>query len=278
MKVPSASTMPKRSASPSVAMPIAGADLLHLLFAVAEQVVVGLGRVAAEEDVAIVVDGFDGDAGIAQEVGAVAAARAPEGIVDDLDAGLGDGLEVDKLGEAAEEGGFDVGGFESAGGWSLDWRGAGLERGDGRFDLFGHFGKRRGAVVGGELDAVVLGRIVRGGEVDGAGGLEGAHGIGDGRGGRGIGNHDGSDAGAGKDSGGDVDEGFAEEARIAADQDAVRLGLRLYVGGNAGDGEADVGHGKFVGHNGPPAGGAKFDHGTHRSFSSSGCDPAKLWI
>ncbi len=66
--------------------------------------VVGLGGVAAKEDVAVVVDGFDGDAGLAEDVAAVAAARSPEGIEDDLDAGLGDGLEVDEFGEAAEEG------------------------------------------------------------------------------------------------------------------------------------------------------------------------------
>ena len=101
------------------------ADLFHFAFGVAEQVVVGLGCMAAEEDVAVVVDGFDGDAGVAEQVGRVAAARAPEGIVDDLDAGLGDGLEVDELGEALEEGGLDVGWSRSR--WpaqarTLEWR------------------------------------------------------------------------------------------------------------------------------------------------------------
>ena len=129
--------------------------------------------------------------------------------------------------------------------------------------------------MGGELDAVVLGRIVRGGEVDGAGGFEGADGIGDGRGGRGVGNDDGRDAGAGENVGGFGDEALAEEARIAADEHAVRLGLGLDVGGNAGHGEPDVGHGEFIGNNGPPTGGAKFNYGTHESISSSGCGSAE---
>ena len=30
-------------------------------------------------------------------------------------------------------------------------------------------------------------------------------------------------------------------------------GMGLYIGGNAGNGQPDIGHGKFVGHNGPPA-------------------------
>ncbi len=45
------------------------ADLLHLFLRVAEQVVVRLRRVAAEEHIAVVVDGFNGDAGLAQQVG-----------------------------------------------------------------------------------------------------------------------------------------------------------------------------------------------------------------
>ena len=52
---------------------------------------------------------------------------------------------------------------------------------------------------------------------------------------------------------------FAQEARIAADQHAMWLGLGLDVCGNAGHGEADVGHRKFVGNNGAPSGGAEFD-------------------
>ncbi len=113
--------------------------------------------------------------------------------------------------------------------------------------------------MGGELDAVVFGRIVGRGEVDGAGGFEFAHGIGDGGGGRGLGNDDGGDAGAGENGGGFGDEALAEEAGVAADEHAVGLGLGFDVGGDAGDGEADIGYGEFIGDDGAPAGGAKFD-------------------
>jgi hypothetical protein len=51
--------------------------------------------------------------GLAQDVAAVAAARAPEGIEDDFDAGGGDGLEIDQLGEALEVGRLDIRRFRS---------------------------------------------------------------------------------------------------------------------------------------------------------------------
>ena len=74
-----------------------------------------------------------------------------------------------------------------------------------------------------------------------------------------------------------VHEAFAEEARIAAHEHAVRLGLRLYVGGDAGHGEADIGYGEFVGNNRPPAGGAKFDCCAHDFyFPPSAGDASQL--
>ena len=128
-----------------------------------------------------------------------------------------------------------------------------MESGDGGFDLFGDVRESGGAVVGGELDAVVLRRIVRGGEVDGAGGLECAHGIGDGWRRRGLGNHDGRNAGRGQNAGGFGDEGLAQEARVAANEYAVGQRLGLHVGGNSRHSQTDIGHGKFVGHNCAPS-------------------------
>src|SRR5581483_10438425 len=72
-----------------------GADLLHLLLGIGEEMVIRLGRMTAEEDIAVVVDGLDGYAGLAEQIGGIAAARAPEGIVDHFDTGFGDGLEID---------------------------------------------------------------------------------------------------------------------------------------------------------------------------------------
>src|ERR1700744_359638 len=79
------------------------ADFLGFFLCVPEEMIIRLGGVAAEEDVAEVVDGFDGNAGFTEDVGGVAPACAPEGIVDDLDAGFGDGFEVDEFGETLDE-------------------------------------------------------------------------------------------------------------------------------------------------------------------------------
>ena len=61
----------------------------------------------------------------------------------------------------------------------------------------------------------------------------------------------------------DGDEGLAEEARIAADEHAVGLGLGLDVGGDSGHGQANIGYSEFVGNNCAPTGGAKFDCCAH---------------
>ena len=41
---------------------------------------------AAKEHVTVIVDGFDGDSGLAEQMAGITAARAPEGIVDNFDA------------------------------------------------------------------------------------------------------------------------------------------------------------------------------------------------
>ena len=77
---------------------------------------------------------------------------------------------------------------------------------DGGFNLFGDFREGRSSVMSRELDAVVFGGIVAGGEVDGPACLELADGVGDGRGGRGFWDDDGGNAGCREDAGGFVDE------------------------------------------------------------------------
>ena len=92
------------------------------------------------------------------------------------------------------------------------------QRPNGGFNLLGGFGQRGRAVGRGELDAVVLRRIVRGGEIDGAGGLLLPHCVGDRRGGRRFRNDARRDAVGGEDAGSLGDEDLAQEAGIAADQ------------------------------------------------------------
>ncbi len=177
---------------------------------------------------------LDGHAGFAQQIGWVAAPRAPERIVDHLDARFGDGFQIDQLGQPLQKRRLHVGGLKF-----LLRRGLGtpppaaagnpLDR---RFNLLGHFRQRRRAVGRGVLDAVVLRRIVRRGEVDRAGGLQRAHGVGNGRRGRGFGNHDRRDACAGEHARRFGHKALAQEARIAPHQHAVRRGQRLHVRGN----------------------------------------------
>ena len=73
----------------------AGTDLVHLGLGVAQQMIVRFGCMAAEEDVAVVVDGFDGNSDRAKDVAAVASGCSPEGVEDNLDLTVGDGMEVD---------------------------------------------------------------------------------------------------------------------------------------------------------------------------------------
>ncbi len=98
----------------------------------------------------------------------------------------------------------------------------------------------------------------------GPGGLEGADGVGDGRSGRGVGDHDGRDAGRGEHARGLGGEALAEEAGIASHEHAMGSGEGLDILGNACNRQADVGHGEFVGHNGPPSRSAKLDCCGHR--------------
>ena len=77
------------------------ANLLHLRSCVAKQMVVGLGRMAAKENIAVIVDGFNCYARFAQNVATVAATGSPERIEDYLDARFGDGLQVDQFAQGA---------------------------------------------------------------------------------------------------------------------------------------------------------------------------------
>src|SRR5271168_3819433 len=72
------------------------ADLVHFGFRVPEKVVVGFWRMAAKEHIAIVVDRFDSDSRLTQNMATIATTRAPEGIEDDLDARCGNGFEIDE--------------------------------------------------------------------------------------------------------------------------------------------------------------------------------------
>jgi hypothetical protein len=56
---------------------------------------------------------------------------------------------------------------------------------------------------------------------------------------------------------------LAEEARIAADEHAMRCGEGFDVGSDSADGKPYIGHRKFVGHNRTPSRGTEFDCRAH---------------
>jgi hypothetical protein len=128
--------------------------------------------VAAEEDVAVGVQGVDFDAVLGEEAVEVALASPVERVVGDAQAGALHFGDIHFFGEHLEIGGPGVDFLDHALGrrgrlghaFALMARRQALE-------LLGDLGQGRGAVGGGELDAVVLGRVVAGGEVDAAVGL-----------------------------------------------------------------------------------------------------------
>jgi len=139
-----------------------------------------------------------------------------------------------------------------------DWA-LGGEFGGAGFDVFGDF-RECGACVGArEFEAVILGRIVAGGEVDGAVEFGARDFVGD------SGSRcerfaeEGFDFVLLEDVYGELGEFFGVEARVIADEDGgVFLGV-VDVAGDGGDGEADVGKRKIVGDEAAPAGSAEFD-------------------
>ena len=76
---------------------------------------------AAEEHIAVVVNRLDCHARLAQQIGAVTASRAPERVVDHLDAGFCDGLQVHQLRQPFQEGGLYVGGLKAPLGRICRW-------------------------------------------------------------------------------------------------------------------------------------------------------------
>jgi hypothetical protein len=105
--------------------------------------------VAAEQHIAVIVDRFDRHAGLAQNLRAVSAPRAPERVVNQLDARLRNGFQIHQLGQPLEEWWLHIGGLKAARGGSALWNRCSRSENlrNRRLNLFGHFGQRRSAVV-----------------------------------------------------------------------------------------------------------------------------------
>ena len=110
---------------------------------------------------------------------------------------------------------------------------------------------------------MIFGRIVAGGEIDGAIDLAAANLAGHGGRRRGAGAEQRVDAARGEFDGSGAREFLGKETRVMGHQQAwARVAARVAAQnmfGDGGDGQAHVGKGKFVGNDSAPAGGAKLD-------------------
>src|SRR5262249_18601626 len=128
------------------------------------------------------------------------------------------------------------------------------------FDLLRNFRECRCAVGRREFYAVVLRRIVRRGEVDGAVGMPTHDLPGDGRCRRCIGDGEGLNAVGFQNSRGEVDKAFAEEAGIATDDQASSAWLHADdIACDTSYRSTNVVERKLLGHDGPPTRSPKLD-------------------
>ena len=141
-----------------------------------------------------------------------------------------------------------------------DWALRG-EFGGAGFDVFGDFWEGGAGVGTGEFEAVILGGVVAGGEIDGAVEFGVRDFVGDSGSGRESFAEERFDFVLLEDVDGELGEFFGVETRVVADEDGgIFLGV-VDVAGDGGDGEANIGEGEVVGDEAAPAGGAEFDGG-----------------
>ena len=183
---------------------------------------VRLGVVAAEERVQLVVEGRDLRAAVlGEERVEVAAPGAIHQLDGDLELRVPDDVEVDELANLLKVVGLRVNGLagERADDGGLEGPAGGLALRDVRLDLLRHLRRGRRAVVSGELEALILRRVVAGGHVDAADGLADADGVrDDGRGGVALAKEAGETVG-GKHLGDGEAELASEEAGVVTDDD-----------------------------------------------------------
>ena len=254
--------MPKRSASPSVARPRSNFSFFDDLAQLAEVLLVALGREAAEVRVAIVVDDLDLDAGLEQEVVEVVARGAVQRVDGDAQAALADRVDVDLLAQLVEVAVLRIDLLDQLG-LLVDVEPLVLllHRVDLVLDRLRDLGQRRRAVRRRELQPVVLGRVVRRGEVDRAHGLA-ADGLERDARRRHVARAEKRlNAVERQDLGRLGRELLREEARVVGDDDAASfLSALLEVVGDPLGGDADVLEGEVFSDDAAPARSSEFDH------------------
>ena len=216
--VPSASRMPKRSASPSVARPRRRFSDTTTCDERGEVLLVALRREAAEVRVAVPVDELDVHARVPQKDVEVAARRAEARVDGHAEVRLPKHRGVDEAREPLEVRAARVDRVRRR---RRRRRRVRLRRlRDLGLDARRDVGQRGRAVGRRELDAVVLGRIVRGREVDAARGAEAPDREGDDRRRHVAVRAQGADAFADENAGGLVHEPLVQETRVRREDEA----------------------------------------------------------
>ena len=137
------------------------------------------------------------------------------------------------------------------------------EFGGARFDVARHFGKRRAAIGPGKFQALIFGRIVAGGEIDGAVDLAPQDFVGDrGRRGRAIAQQH-VDAVLAKNFRGRAREFLGEKSRVVADDQRRLRVAAAHVPRDGRRGQANVREGKIFRDDRAPARSSKFDRRRH---------------
>ena len=198
-----------------------------------------------------------------------AGAVAPHRVDQDLETGVLDRLDVDQAGNLLQVSRGGVETLHLPGGLGLgEWDAlrSGRVVGDQGFDLFQPAGGDRPAELVAHLEAVIGGRVVRSGDIDGSRRLPGDDRVGDDRRGRGSGGQMHLEVVGCQDfchRGGEV---LGVEAHIIPDHDALPLAaLLLHVTGKALGAAAHVVEGIVFGDQPAPAVGSKYDFSRHRA-------------
>ncbi len=197
----------------------------------------GIGAGAIEEDIAGGAARGAGNAVRSQGEIQIAGAAAVQGVIEEADARIADEIEANQSGEALEVGGPWIKRRKFRfGAMGLGKRSRG-RAGEARFDIACDLGQGRAAIGAGKFQAIVIGWIVAGGEVDSAGGCAATDFKSQGGGGRGRGSQRDFASGGAENFGRGARKFGRQEAGVESDQD-----LRTTASGQQmrGDGAGDL--------------------------------------
>ncbi|ETJ03940.1 MAG: hypothetical protein Q605_AUC00769G0003 [Actinomyces urogenitalis DORA_12] len=241
------------------------------------------GHTAAEEGVVALVDDVNLAAGREQDRLQAGLGHAEHGVQDEVEVGVADRLDVELVQDGVQvpvDGVLD--GHQLAAADLVGLQGLDVLLAQG-VDLLGEglseLQVRVTASGQEDLDAVVQGGVVGGGDGHAVGGPQVAHGPHRGGGGGGTVDDGDRHAVACQDLGGPPGGGVGEEASVVTDDDAAGPGAGGGLGqdavGQALSQETDVGAGELVADDGSPAAGSEVDH-DYLLWQVGGCATRRL--